>query len=135
MVARTEQRIVICTLIACALSCALPAAAAERGPLTDTSDLYAGMAGQPLGDEELGAMRGRYLPPPGSTVIIQIGNGDNTSTTYSQSNPATPGSATVTTTGNTTVTGHASTGVGGSGSISRSFSFGSNVGTSYGTHH
>jgi len=132
MDARTERRVVICTLIACALTCALPAAAAEGGTLADRNDLNAGLAGRPLSDEEMGDMRGRYVPPPGSTVIVQIGNGDNTSTTTSQYNPAIPGSATVTTTGRTTVTGYASTsGSSSFGSTSRSFSFGTSVGTSY----
>jgi hypothetical protein len=131
MESRTERRIVIGTLIACALTCALPAAAADGGTLADRNDPHAGLAGRPLSDEEMGDMRGRYVPP-GSTVIVQIGNGDSTSTTYSQRNPATPGSATVTTTGTTLVTGYAATsGSSSIGSTSRTFSFGTSVGTSY----
>jgi hypothetical protein len=134
MDARTERRLVICTVIACAMTCALPAAAADGGTLADRNDLYAGLAGRPLSDEEMGNIHGRYVPP-GSTVIIQIGNGDNTSTTYSQSDPTTPGSATVVTTGSTTVTGYAATGGNAVGSISRSFSFARGVGTSYRIRH
>ena len=134
MNARTERRIVICALVACALTSALPAAAADGGSPTGQNDLQTALAGRPLSDEEMGDLRGRYAP--GSTVIVQIGNGDNTSTTYSQRDPATPGSATVTTSGNTTVTGFASTGGGtGSASISRTHSFGSGVGTSYRTRY
>jgi hypothetical protein len=103
---RTERQIVFCTVIAVALSCALPAAA-DSPPLADTKVLPAGMSGRALSAEEMGSIRGRYLPP-GSTVAIQIGT--STSTTYYQRNPYTPGSATVTTsTGGTTVTGSAST--------------------------
>ena len=72
MNARTERRIVACTLIACALTCALPAAAAaeEGGTPADKNNLYAGLTGRPLSDEEMGNTRGRYVPP-GSTVIVQ----------------------------------------------------------------
>lgn len=123
MNARTERRIVIGTLIAYALSSALPAAAQDR--------LQAGLAGRQLGDAELADLAGRYLPP-GSTVIVQVGNGNSTSTTTSQYNPAIPGSATASTSGNTTVTGTASTSYTTiTSSIGRTSSFGGSFGTSY----
>ena len=116
----TERRIVFCTVIAVVLGCALPAGAADSRTLIDSNGLLAGLPGRALSSEEMESIRGLYLPP-GSTVAIQIGNGDNTSTTYYQRNPSTPGSATVTTTGSTTVTGYASTGTS-SSSFTRSFS-------------
>jgi hypothetical protein len=128
MATRTGR--VFCTLIACALTYAVPAAAADAAALAGTNDLHAGLTGRALSDEEMSNLRGRYIPPPGSTVLIQIGY---PSTTYSQADPATPGSATViVTSGGTIVRGAAATG----GSVVTSLirppvSFGHSIGTSF----
>ena len=122
--------IVIGALVAGALTTVLPAAAADLSTFSVGAGLQTGMAGRQLSDAEMGDLRGRYAP--GSTVIIQVGNGSNPSTTTSQYNPAVPGSATASTTGNTTVTGSASTSyTTTTSSISRTSSFGGSFSTSY----
>ncbi|MDT9599819.1 hypothetical protein [Sphingosinicella rhizophila] len=125
---RTGRCAFLCTLSAGLCSLAVPAAAANSGLPAAPSGPVAGLAGHILGDEALAAIRARYILP-GSTVIVQIGNGDDTSTTYYQRDPATPGSAMVSVTGSTTTTAYAATGGPGTNvsvsrtlSVSRSFS-------------
>lgn len=111
------------TVIACAVVCASAANAAPLG----MKELKSGAAGPALSDAALGEMRGMYLPP-GSKVVVQIGNNF-----YSDVNPNTPGSAYVNASlSGTSVKAFAATGLsGGSFGFSRSFSRGNSIGRSF----
>jgi len=85
---RSKQRIVMCTVIAGALSWSLPAAAADNGVASTDAQIF-GITGRSLNDGEMSDMRGRFTP--GSRVTIRHGD-----TVYTDSNPTTPGSSTVT---------------------------------------
>ena len=126
---RSGRSTLLCTLIAGLW--AMPVAAAERAAAAERHGPHTGLGDQALSDEALDGMRARYIPP-GSTVIVQIGNGDNTSTTYYQRDSATPGSATVTVTGTTAVTAFAATGGPGTSlSVSRTLSVTRSFGTRF----
>jgi hypothetical protein len=109
-----RKYILLGALVAGALTCALPAVAADGGALFAQNGNSTGLTGRTLSDEEMSDMRGRFTP--GSRVSIRFGD-----TVYSDSNPVTPGSSTVTVNlGPGSVSrGFASTsGTGGSSSVS-----------------
>lgn len=111
---KIERHIVVCAVIAGALGWSLPAAAQENAGITGSDARVFGITGRVLNDSELTEMRGRYTP--GSRVTIRV-NG----TEYTDSNPNTPGSSSVTVNlgTNTVSRGFASTsGTGGSSRVS-----------------
>jgi hypothetical protein len=114
MSSKIEWRLVVCAVIACALSGSLPAAAADNpGPPGADARIF-GITGRVLNEGEMTDIRGRYTP--GSRVSIRV-NG----TEYTDSNPNTPGSSSVTVNlgTNTVSRGFASTsGTGGSSRVS-----------------
>jgi hypothetical protein len=82
------RSIIVLAVIASALSWSLPAAADDAA--VNRLDLrHLGLVGRTLSDAEMSDMRGGYVP--GSTVTIQVGDVVTT-----DSDPNTPGSASVT---------------------------------------
>ena len=86
MSSNIERRIVVCTVIACALGWSLPAAAADSSDPVASDARVFGITGRVLNEAEMTDIRGR-----GSRVDIRVNGVD-----HSDSNPNTPGSSSLT---------------------------------------
>ena len=107
-----KTKILVCSVIAGAISWSLPAAAQANDAPSGSDARVFGLSGRVLNESEMTDMRGRFAR--GSRVDIRV-NG----TEYTDSNPATPGSSSVTVNlgPNSVSRGFASTsGTGGAGS-------------------
>lgn len=86
---RSKQRIVLCTVIAGALSWSLAASAADNVAAAGSDAQVFGLTGRALNEGEMSDMRGRFSP--GSRVSIRLND-----TVYSDSNPTSPSTSSVT---------------------------------------